>query len=118
MRCTREVVDQLKHDAIKAEALARGTLVAYQQTAIQYWEDRIAKCLDRPFVALHRRNPYYAVLNFSDGAVEVQIVGIDVDYDGDVSLEVHERTKRGKWGKTVLLYDVEDAVEVMTKNPS
>ncbi len=94
-----EVLPALRTAAITKAIEAKGAMLAYREGMEQYWESRLEGLLGWKYNIEERE----ALL----GANVVRIVGYHFGRDFTPEIEIREKTKSGKWGKSTYFYDAE-----------
>ena len=93
---TKEVIEHLKIEAIKANYHAKVASEAYNDAVLAFWKEAYKKKIGD----FSERAPVACSLRFSDRLDEINVFGIHISYDKKPRLDYFKRIKSGKWGKS------------------
>jgi hypothetical protein len=93
----KELLDELKNEAIKASIAAEVAKEIYVNAKRSYWRKKVTKIIG----PLYSRKPTVCRIRFKDGLIKVQVISISIfSWSDEVRLNYRIKTKSGRWGKT------------------
>jgi predicted cupin superfamily sugar epimerase len=106
-----EIVKSLRQEAIRAAYYAKACDDAYRSAMNDLWKKRLRSRIKK---WASENKPVPCVLAFRDGAADVLVVGIRIDYERKPQVVVKQKTKSGRWGKSTYEYNAEWAIDALT----
>ena len=104
---TDEIVAVMKNEATKLQFMAEAALAAYDDALKRLLSNKLRNAVN---AYVSKEKPVICRIPFSDGAAEVAVVGVKVDWRHDGKALFFTKTKAGKWSKSLSECDAEWAI--------